>query len=127
MPTSRKRVLVVDDNLDAARSMVLLLRRMGHEVDFAINGYAAMEVAHRLRPEFVFLDLGLPDTDGWAIAKRLRSDPSLETTRILAVTGRAGDEDRRRSLEAGCDQHLVKPVDAAFLESLLGLRETIVP
>jgi CheY-like chemotaxis protein len=116
----RHRVLVVDDNLDTVQSMALLLRDMGHEVDFAINGYATLEVARRLRPQVVFLDLALPDIDGWLLARMLRREATLAGVRIYAVTGYGKERDRERSLEAGCDDHLLKPLDPKTIERLLG-------
>ena len=114
-----RRVLVVDDELDTAETLAVLLRQMGHEVEFAINARAALDLAERHRPQIVFLDLGLPDMDGWDLAKRLKRLPGLESLRILAVTGRYGEEFRRRSIEAGCEQHLVKPLDVSSVENLM--------
>jgi len=122
MPRSRlrqKRVLVVDDNVDGARSLALLLRNMGHDVSVAHEGRAALELARITQPEVVFLDLVLPDLDGHEIARRLREELGAGI-RLFALTGFAADEDRRRSLEAGFDNHLVKPIAPQFLESLLG-------
>lgn len=92
---------------------------MGHQAEVAFNGDTALEVARRLRPEIVFLDLVLPDCDGCDLARELRQQPGLQNVRIFAVTGYGGDIDRRRSTEAGCEAHLVKPVDPRFLDSLL--------
>ncbi len=116
--TPRRRVLVVDDNLDYLRSLTLLLRSLGHEVDFAINATAAIPAARRFQPDVVFLDVGLPDGDGRLLAAPLRREAGLSDVRILCVTGRA-NEDPRRSLEGGCDGHFVKPLDPAMLESIL--------
>ena len=115
-----RRVLIVDDNLDSANSVALLLKRAGHDVHVAYDGFKALELARRLRPEFVFLDLGLPGLDGYEVARLMRAEPTLQATRIIAITGYGTDEDRRRSQEAGIDQHIVKPADPVFLESLLG-------
>jgi DNA-binding response OmpR family regulator len=114
----RRRVLVVDDNLDYLRSMTQLLRAMGHQASFAINATAAIPVARRFRPDIVLLDVGLPDGDGRLLAGLLRSEVGLSDARIVCVTGRA-NEDPRRSLEAGCDDHYVKPLGPAQIESLL--------
>jgi CheY-like chemotaxis protein len=115
----RRRVLVVEDNLDSMHTLVLLLRDMGHEVDFAINGYAALAQAQRMRPDFVFLDLGLPGLDGFDVCKRLKADPALNGVRVVAITGYTQEHYRLRSREAGCEQHLVKPVRPEVLEQLL--------
>lgn len=120
--TTPRRVLVVDDNVDSANSIAMLLQHGGHDVQVAHDGHKALEMARSLRPEFVFLDLGLPGLDGFEVARALRREPALQGTRIIAVTGYAQESDRRRALEAGVDQHLVKPADPAFIESLLGPR-----
>ena len=109
----------MEDELDTAETLAVLLRGMGHEVEFAINAHAALDLAERHRPEIVFLDLGLPDMDGWELARTLKRLPGLGQLRILALTGRYGDDFRRRSIEAGCEEHLVKPLDISLLENLL--------
>jgi CheY-like chemotaxis protein len=118
----KRRILVVDDNLDHVNSMATLLRQMGHEVWFAISGAAALDVARLFHPDFIFLDLGLPDISGYEVVRQLRQDPETRAVRILAVTGRALDGDHRRSLEAGCDDHLPKPLDLTYVESLFATR-----
>lgn len=113
------RILVVDDNFDTARTFYVELRGAGHDAEFAVNGYSAIEAARRFRPEVVLLDIGLPDFDGCDLARVLRREPGLERTRILAVSGRGREEDRRRAFEAGCDDYLQKPVDPYMLERML--------
>jgi CheY-like chemotaxis protein len=119
----RRRVLVVDDNIDMVRSMALMIRQMGHDVEYTINGYAGLDCARRFRPDVVFLDLVLPDIDGWEMARRLRSDRELKGLRIFAVTGQVQEGDRQRSLRAGCDDHLAKPLDPRVVESLLSAKQ----
>jgi DNA-binding response OmpR family regulator len=114
-------VLVVEDNLDTVHSLVTLLRQDGHEVDFAINGYVALEVAKRFRPDVVLLDLGLPGLDGYYVCSRLKSEPGLEDVRVIAVTAYVQDEYRIRSRAAGCDLHIGKPYDPRQL--LAAVRE----
>jgi CheY-like chemotaxis protein len=116
---SRRRVLVVDDSLDTIHSMAYVLRDMGHEVEFAINGYAALEAARRFRPEVVLVDIRLPDTDGWEVTRRLKGEAGERPVRVIAITGRTLEGDRLRSLEAGCEEHLLKPLDWRKLEKLL--------
>lgn len=111
-------MLVIDDSLDYLRSMVQLLRSMGHDANFAINGTAAIAVARRFLPEVVMLDVGLPDGDGRLLAERLRREAGLGDVHIVCVTGRS-HEDPRRSLEAGCDAHYVKPLDSSTLQRVL--------
>jgi two-component system CheB/CheR fusion protein len=117
--SQRRRVLVVDDNIDMVRSMALLIRQMGHDVEYVINGYSALDCAQRFRPDVVFLDLVLPDVDGWELARRMRAMPELKSMRIFAVTGTAANAYRERSLDAGCDDHLLKPLDPQVVEALL--------
>ena len=117
--STAKRVLVVDDDLDTAQSMVRLIRLMGHEVEFAINGIAALGIAQRFLPDVVLLDIGLPDSRGWEVARQLRRVPALKNTRILAITGRTQLDDVKKSLEAGCDEHFRKPLSPDALEKLL--------
>ncbi|OGA61694.1 MAG: hypothetical protein A3G81_07650 [Betaproteobacteria bacterium RIFCSPLOWO2_12_FULL_65_14] len=112
--------MVVDDNPDAANTLATILRTSGHEVHIATDGHSAIELAIRVRPEVMLLDIGLPGLDGFSVAKRLRAESSLAHMRIIAVTGIADEGDRQRAMEAGIDQHLIKPVDPAFLQSLLG-------
>ena len=115
----QRRILVVDDNLDAANSLALLLRGMGHEVFVAHEGRAALADLSRIRPDIALLDIAMPDMSGYELARQLRSlaGPAM---RIVALTGFGLAEDRARALEAGFDQHMVKPADPAFLKSLLG-------
>jgi CheY-like chemotaxis protein len=118
-PHSRRRVLVVEDNLDSVHSMVMLLKAMGHEVQFAINGFAAIDVARRFRPDVILIDIGLPDFKGDELARQLKYEPGLEHTRLIAITGHSHAEVRQRAIEAGCDEVHVKPLAPVLLEELL--------
>lgn len=113
-----RRVLVVEDNLDAVHSMATLIKMMGHECQFAINGFAALDIARQFRPDIILLDIGLPDFKGYDIAKQLKWEPGLEATRIIALTA-LPDADRQRAIEAGCDEFYRKPLDPVLLEQLL--------
>jgi PAS domain S-box-containing protein len=117
-PSSR-RVLVVDDNVDSAESLAVLLRIEGHEVRTAHDGPAALQEAQAFRPEVVFLDIGLPRMDGYDVAVRLRELAGLREVLLVALTGYGQDEDRRRAAEAGFNAHLVKPANLAALKRLL--------
>ncbi len=119
----RRRLMVIDDNKDAAESMSMLFELWGHEVVCAYDGRAALETAAKYRPDAVFLDIGLPGMDGYEIAERLRELPDSAHTVLVAITGYGQDEDRRRSREAGIDHHLVKPVAPETLQKLLDLLE----
>lgn len=114
-----RRVLVVDDDLDTVHSLAMLVKTMGHYVQFAINGTAAINIAREFRPEVVLLDYGLPDYKGDQVAKQIKSRCGLGDVRIIAITGRSQDEDRRRALAAGCEDYHVKPLDPSLLEQLL--------
>src|SRR5687767_11898735 len=100
--------------------MAVLLRAMGHEVEFAINGFAAIDVARTFRPDIILLDIGLPDFKGDQIARQWKFEPGMEEVRIVAVTGSSDDETRKRVLAAGCEDLYVKPLAPATLEEILG-------
>lgn len=114
-----RRVLVVDDDLDTARLLFVLLQQMGHAAAYATSGAKALEKARQLKPEFVFLDIGLPDLDGGEVAARLRTLPGCEHALIIAITGR-GEEHRQRMLQAGCDAYYMKPIEPRVIEQFLG-------
>ena len=118
-PRSGKRLLVVDDNKDAADSLAMLLRLQGHEVRVAYSGTAAVEMTKTYMPDVVFLDIGMPGMDGYEAARRIREQPGLGKTVLAALTGWGQQEDRRRTAEAGFDHHLVKPPEPKLLEELL--------
>ncbi len=108
--------LVIDDNRDAAEMLAALLQAHGHEASIAFDGGEGVRVAAREQPDVILLDIGLPDIDGYQVARRLRSDPTLRGVVLVAVTGYGAEEDRRRALESGFDVHLSKPVDYATLQ-----------
>jgi PAS domain S-box-containing protein len=116
-PRAKLRVLIVDDNVHAAESLAVLVQLWGHETHVAHDGPEALEAACEFRPEVVLLDIGLPRMDGYRVARRLRDEGFAGL--LVAMTGYGQDEDRRRSRDAGFDQHLVKPVDLGMLEGLL--------
>ncbi len=117
--TVRRRVLVVDDNEDAAQSLSHLLEFSGHEVHRAYSGPAALAAAAEVRPDVILLDIGLPEIDGYEVARRLRADPALANVLLIALSGYCQDEDRRRSREAGFDHHVGKPAGHRDLLRLL--------
>lgn len=115
----KRRVLVVEDNLDSVHSMAMLIKSMGHEVQFAINGFAAIDVARTYKPDVILLDIGLPDFKGDDIARQFKYEPGLEKVRIIAITGLPMADVKDRALESGCEQVFAKPLDPAVLEKLL--------
>src|SRR5207237_1303192 len=114
-PARRRRVLIVEDNRDAADTLRMFLEARGHEVRVAYTGPEGVREATAWLPEVVLSDIGLPGLDGYALARRLRGEPGLEKALLAALTGYGGEDDRRRSREAGFDHHLVKPADPADL------------
>jgi CheY-like chemotaxis protein len=117
---AKRRVLVVEDNLDTVQSMATLIKMMGYDVCFAINGFAAIEIAREFRPDVLLIDIGLPDFEGDQIASQLRFEPNLQHTRIIAISGLPEDELAERSARAGCAEYHRKPIEPAVLEKLLG-------
>jgi len=115
-----RRILVVDDNEDAAETLALMLEREGHEVRRARDGRAALEMASEFAPEVVLLDIGLPDMTGYDLSQALRQQATTASATLIAVTGYGQDRDRGRSTSAGIDRHLVKPVDTAKLLRVIG-------
>jgi len=118
-PASRQRVLIVDDNVDTADSMAILLTTMGHEVRAAYNGASAVETAEHFRPDVVLLDLGMPGLNGYETAHYIREEAWGKDTVVVAVTGWGSHADHQRSLDAGFDYHLTKPVDPEVLRKLV--------
>lgn len=115
----RVRILVVDDNKDVAQSFAVLLGIMGHTVQTVGDGAAALEAAASFRPDLAFIDIGLPDIDGYELGRRLRADYPTGTLRLIALTGYGHDEVRARAQASGFDAHVVKPGDVETLEALL--------
>lgn len=120
---SPHRILVVDDNVDGAKSLSLLLRHFGHEVKTAHDGLSALELAKAWPPQVVLLDIGMPDMNGLEVARRLRGELGLTKAVLIAMTGYGQDDDRQRSQEAGFNAHMVKPLDLDALQVLLARPE----
>lgn len=116
----KRRVLVVEDNLDSVHSMAALVRMMGHEVEFAINGFAAIDVARKFRPDVVLLDIGLPDFNGCKIVQQLKWEADFKNTRFIAISALPAQQYRQQALDAGCTDFFPKPIDPKLLEELLG-------
>lgn len=127
-PPSGNRLLVVDDNRDAANSLAMLLQLQGYQVRVVHDGPGALEAARDFCPEIIFLDIGMPGMDGYEVARRIRKMPGLENTVLAALTGWGQQEDRRRTTDAGFNHHLVKPPEPTAVEGVLAelkSRETL--
>ena len=126
-PTHTSRVLIVDDNMDAADMLVLMLQMFGHDARAAYSGQAALAQAVECRPDIVLLDIGLPDINGYEVARRLRQQPQTKDVKLIALTGYGQDSDRERSQTAGFNHHLVKPVQPQRLQDLLEMLAKQLP
>jgi CheY-like chemotaxis protein len=114
-----QRILVVEDNEDARELMRALIEKMGHEVQTASDGATAIEVARAFQPTLVLLDIGLPQMDGYSLARKLRQEHGVELV-LAALTGYGQERDRRMSEEAGINHHLVKPVSLEAVRAIIG-------
>jgi CheY-like chemotaxis protein len=115
----KRRILVVDDNRDSANSMAMILQLQGDEVRTAHDGIEAVELAEEFRPQVILMDVGMPRLNGYEATRRIRELPWGQGVAVIALTGWGQEIDRAKSKEAGCDAHLVKPVDLPELEKLL--------
>jgi two-component system CheB/CheR fusion protein len=113
------RIVVVEDHPDAAESLVLLLELLGHDVRVFGEGLSALNAVHADPPDLMVVDIGLPDINGYEVARRVRRDPALRDAILVALTGHAQDEDKEEATAAGFDHHLVKPVEPRALEALV--------
>ncbi len=114
-----RKILLVDDNLDAVETLAMLLRLDGHAVSTAITGPQAVEMAKSCQPELILLDIGLPGLNGYDVARRIRGMDELAGVRIYAVTGYGSQQDRERALESGFNGHFPKPLEYEQLRQLL--------
>jgi len=118
-PFTRSRILIADDNCDAADSLSMLLELAGHEVRVAHHGRAAMSLAQAFRPDIALLDIGMPDLSGYEVAQALRREPWGQGIQLIALTGWGQEKDRQQALEAGFNHHLTKPIDPDQLGSFI--------
>lgn len=121
-PTAPLRILVVDDNVDAAKMTAILLSASGHELRMVHSGPAALDVSREFHPQVVLLDIGLPGMDGYEVARRFRKNPQFQGVTLVALTGYGQESDRQQAIRAGFDHHLTKPVEFAELKKLLAGR-----
>jgi CheY-like chemotaxis protein len=119
----KRRILVVDDNRDSAESLAMVLRLVGNDVRTAYDARQALVLAENYRPGLILLDIGLPGMDGYELARQIRSEPWSSHMKLVALTGYAREEDRRRAEAAGFDHHLAKPVDFDALYKLVAQRD----
>jgi CheY-like chemotaxis protein len=119
-----RRVLVVDDNKDAREMMAALLQEFGHLVQIAQDGTVALELALDFQPHVVLLDLKMPGMSGFTLAEKIRAEPVLWDTLLINITGWQGEDSERLSKQAGCNYHLLKPLDPFLLEFLLNKNES---
>jgi CheY-like chemotaxis protein len=115
----KNRILIIDDNRDLATSLARLLRLIGYEVEAVFDGHQGIELARTYHPRVVLLDIGLPNFDGYQVARGLRQ-AGMHDTLIIAVSGYGLEDDQRRAREAGMDFHVTKPVDVKTISSLIG-------
>ena len=114
-----RRIVVADDNEDSAQSFAMLLSFSGHEVRIAHDGEEALDAVRAFRPDFAFLDIGMPRLSGYEVAEAVRAEPWGREVRLIAVTGWGQPDDKLRAQNAGFDQHLLKPIDPAEVDRLL--------
>src|SRR6185369_12451846 len=114
-----RRILVVDDNIDSAKTLGMLLKVLGAEVRVVNDGAGALSAMEKYRPDVVLLDIGMPKMDGYEVARRIRERKEFDAVTLIALTGWGQEDDRRRTREAGFDHHLIKPADITALQALL--------
>jgi CheY-like chemotaxis protein len=114
-----RNILVVDDNKSAADVLGMLIMTLGHEVETVYDGQTAIDVASKSQPDVIFMDIGMPIMDGNETAAHIRQQQWSKNLTLVALTGWGGEEDKRRSKEAGFDHHVVKPVDVEILKDIL--------
>jgi CheY-like chemotaxis protein len=119
-PNGRRKILLVEDNDDARHTLAILLRMEGHDVHQAADGEAGLAAVIESPPDVALVDIGLPRLDGYEVARRIRARPELADVLLIAVTGYGQDSDRQAILQAGFDEHLVKPVDVRALSRAIG-------
>jgi CheY-like chemotaxis protein len=114
-----RRILVIEDNADAAEALGMMLQMDGHEVEIARDGLEGLRIARELRPDIVLCDLGLPGINGYEVAHALKTDAGLRSTRLVALSGYAAPEDVTRALSSGFDHHLAKPIAVERLRRMI--------
>ncbi|MEZ6086923.1 MAG: response regulator [Pirellulaceae bacterium] len=114
-----KRILVVDDNVAAAKLLAIVIRKIGHDVQVANDGRQAVQIGGEFKPDIVIMDIGMPIMDGYEAARAMRREPWGKEIELIALTGWGQDDDRQRTTQAGFNRHLVKPVEPDTIRSIL--------
>ena len=114
------RIVVIEDNLDTVHTVALLLRELGHTVEYGTNGYVALDVVRRVRPDFVICDIGLPGFNGFDVCEQIKADPELRGVQVLALTAYSDESSRQRARKVGFDGYYVKPVLFETLADIFG-------
>jgi CheY-like chemotaxis protein len=117
--TAPRRVLVIDDNKDAAQTLAEALKLLGHEAEAIFDALQVFDKVRTYKPDILFLDIGMPHIDGYTVAKVLRQDYGYENLKLVAVTAYTTEDDRRKARQAGFDAHVGKPADFEIIESIL--------
>jgi len=113
------RIVIVEDNLDSVHSTTFLLRELGHTVEYAVNGYVALDVVRRFRPELVILDLGLPGINGFDVCRQIKADPELRPVKVVALTAYDPREFNEKASAVGFDRYYQKPLPPGGITALL--------
>lgn len=119
-PIARQRILVADDQFDAAQSLAVLLIQLGHQAQFLTDPRRALDVAEAFRPNIVFLDINMPEINGWDLARAFRARYGPDGLRIVAITGYGSEDDVAQSREAGFDAYITKPVSLELIKEVIG-------
>jgi CheY-like chemotaxis protein len=121
------RIVLIEDNLDAVHTTALLLRELGHTVEYATNGFVALDVVRRFRPDYILCDLGLPGCNGFDVCQQIKADPELRSVQIVALTAYSDEKSRERARQAGFDGYYVKPLLPHALADMFGDPRNRVP
>jgi len=117
---TKGRILFIEDNMDTYELVQFFMERNGHEMFLAFNGRDGVSAAIKQKPDLILMDLSLPEMDGWSAARQIKSNPGTKNIPIIALTAHALVSDRKRALDAGCDDYIIKPIDMVELVRIVG-------
>ena len=117
---TKGRILFIEDNMDTYELVQFFMERNGHEMFLAFNGRDGVSAAIKQKPDLILMDLSLPEIDGWSAAKQIKSNPGTKSIPIIALTAHALVSDRKRALDTGCDDYIIKPIDMVELVRIVG-------